>query len=484
MIISDDNEAKLEIGDDSHNSKSSKSLDSVSKNVDTENSEKSSSNFKNYKKDKTEEKSRSDRKSDSHKHDKHKSRHEGKSESREEKKSDKKESKDRSRDSKDSSRDRSKDNRERKDSKSNSRDKDRRSSSSKHSSSRERSSKKDSSSKDDKQKSSSKDSKRESKTDSKNHSKNSDKHRRDDKHSKSKNDKEKPEKRDSRKENKDDHFSSKGKKGDRRSTDRDSNDGNSGTGSSSASLSETSTTQQQNKSQNSNGSNSGSGSNDSGASDNVETIYQTIRTEAHITIPQIKLIKPKFACNINEARKLMKIRRHLHKLEKEGQLELAYMHKEILENNLTNTKSIESNEKTTNVIEEASSTLPNSVSAASWDAIEAKLNSGIDYDSYGDYSETTSEAENEDQCLFFVDDILPETRRYKAFVKTLIDKYDLGLNKLNRNGSRNTINTCSNNGSRGMKRKLFEDDHDVHNNNRKLSNHLIEGIVKALFFFY
>lgn len=155
MCISEENDTKMDCGDDSRASKSSKSLDSPIKNFDLSPDlvDKGSNSSKSSKKEKTksEDKPKIEKKSDSHKH---RSRHDSKSDHKSDKKNDKKDSKDRHRDSKESQ-----DSKERKDSKSSSRskDKDRRSTSStsKHSSRRDHSSsKKESSSKDDKSKSS------------------------------------------------------------------------------------------------------------------------------------------------------------------------------------------------------------------------------------------------------------------------------------------------------------------------------------------
>ncbi|XP_018577428.1 biorientation of chromosomes in cell division protein 1-like 1 isoform X2 [Anoplophora glabripennis] len=186
--------------------------------------------------------------------------------------------------------------------------------------------------------SSSKDKLKSNHSDSK--SKSSDKHRRDDKSAHSKHSssstsskKDKDKKKDSKKDVKDDHYSSKDKKSDRRSTDRDSNDGRSGRQAQANSFTESSSSQGQKTNQESSNSNSGSGSGDSGTSDqNEHTIKSPIKTVEHgdtkeftscLDTQKFKYLKPKFASNFQEARKLMKIRKQLAKLERHNQLSLA-----------------------------------------------------------------------------------------------------------------------------------------------------------------
>lgn len=471
MSVAEETETKLEGGDDSRASKSSKSRDSPVKNFDLspdllDKGSNSSNSKSSIRKDKTKpDEKRNEKKPDSHKHS---SRHDSKSESRNDKKNEKKDSKDRHKDSRDSS----KDSRERRDSKSSHSNRERRSSSNKHSSSsREHSSsKKESSSKDDKLKSSSnKDIKRDSKNNSK-----SDKHRRDEKShrshsSSSKKDKESSSsKKESRKESKDDHFSSKSKKSDRRSTDRDSNDGQSGnSGTSSMNLPDTIIAQQSNKVQEHTSSNSGSGSNDSGASDNVEIVSELFNNvEENRSV--IKLIKPKFASNIHEARKLMKIRKHLHKLEQ------RMFEKTVMattdEMNLPN-DTVPSEDAVINQTESLSPEFNNSVSAAAWDAIEAKLSSQIYNNSttYNEYSDCTT-TDVDEKCLYLPNDIPEEMLNCKMFIERLMDSYDVELNK----SSRTMTSPNENFHNKGIKRKMLNLENDVQNNNKKFNNNSIE----------
>ncbi|KAJ8965558.1 hypothetical protein NQ314_004058 [Rhamnusium bicolor] len=223
---------------------------------------------------------------------------------------------------------------------SNSKDKDRGSSSSKKESSgkdkeKEKSrSSGSSTSKDSKSKSNHTDSKSKSSTDK---YKKDEKNSHNGKHSSSSSSikKEKDRKRDSKKELKDDHYSSKEKKNYRRSTDRDSNDGQSSRQSQSNSFTESSSSHTQKNSQESSNSNSGSGSGESGNSDQIEQIRDNspvkfsgpIENKEVTTIcadiQKFKYMKPKFASNFEEARKLMKIRKQLAKLERQNQLSLA-----------------------------------------------------------------------------------------------------------------------------------------------------------------
>ncbi|XP_018326199.1 biorientation of chromosomes in cell division protein 1-like 1 [Agrilus planipennis] len=250
------------------------------------------------------------------------------------------------------------------------------------------------------------DSKQKKKSDSKNsedstRGKEISKHKKDEKRDKSKDSK-----RDSKRSSKDDHYGSKGKKWDRRSTDRDSSDGRSGNYSSQSSFSET--PQKQTSVQES--SNSGSGSGDSGNSDDTEVMQDSSNYQCqnmdeiavftnsqhvgdNVQVPemQVKLIKPKFASNIYEAMRLMKIRKQLHKLEKQNQLNCF--------NNFNKTTLLSSdndkNHKTKNKIDESEQDggdknketedkektdelvpppLANQViTKESWDALEAKL---------------------------------------------------------------------------------------------------------------
>lgn len=132
-------------------------------------------------------------------------------------------------------------------------------------------------------------------------------------------------KRDSKK---DDHYSSKEKKNHRRSFDRDSNDGQSGKNTNS-NISENRFSNSQPTNRDSS-SNSFSGSGDSGNSDAKEMISENAEcsgkqreVETIVEIPKMKYIKPKFALNFEEAKRIMKIRRQLAILERQNQLSLA-----------------------------------------------------------------------------------------------------------------------------------------------------------------
>lgn len=163
------------------------------------------------------------------------------------------------------------------------------------------------------------------KSDSSKDSKSSDKHK-SEKYTKEKNsDDSKDKKRDSKK---DDHYSLKEKKNQRRSFDRDSNDGQSGKNSNSlksdSKISESQTTTKESSST------SFSGSGDSGNSDsneivndNTDNIIPQNEIQLDIEVPKMKYIKPKFALNFAEAKRIMKIRRQLAILERQNQLSLA-----------------------------------------------------------------------------------------------------------------------------------------------------------------
>nr|XP_023029136.1 biorientation of chromosomes in cell division protein 1-like 1 isoform X1 [Leptinotarsa decemlineata] len=131
--------------------------------------------------------------------------------------------------------------------------------------------------------------------------------------------KDKDKKRDSKKSSKDDHYSSKDKRNDRRSNDRDSNDGRCGKQNSSGSLSENNSSRSEKSSQELT-SNSGSG--DSGNSDSLERTEpgksEEVMTATSCNVQ--RLIKPKFASNFQEARKIMKIRKQLAMLERQKRL--------------------------------------------------------------------------------------------------------------------------------------------------------------------
>lgn len=221
--------------------------------------------------------------------------------------------------------------------------------------------------------------------------------------------------------------------------------------------------QQSNKNQNPTSSNSGSSnSNESGASDTVESMVNRIHTQENCSV--IKLFKPKFASNIHEARKLMKIRKQLNKLEKR-----------IHENNVISTitpPEIPAVEQ----IETVPPPLNTSVSVATWDALESKLNSQFDYNSYGDTSDLPERTitKDEEDCLYLSNEIPPETIRYKTFIENLLDLYYEDLSKYSRNFTPSPIE----NDSKGMKRKLFVNESDLQSDNKKNNNHLIDRKFK------
>lgn len=351
--VSDDNETKMEMCEDSRYSKSSKSRDSSSKfefNQDSQsNSEKSAANEK-----KQEEKR--EHKSSSSKHKSNRSEKKEEKDKDKDKRSENRDKKDKHSSSKDAKSSSSSSSKDKKDSKSSSStkhesrsekeyDKDKsktKSSTSRHSSSsRDKnvsssSSKKESHNKEknvdkDKSKSSSsskehaKDSKPKDKNDTKisSHSsskQSSDKHKKDEKpkHSSSSHHKDKRDgKKDTKKDTKDDHFSSKHKKHDRRSKDRDSSDGQSNQKNTpNFTVTTTSSSESQKPNQESSGSNSGSADSGNSETDAAEKASQA--EDFH----RIKIIKPKFASNIHEAKRLMKIRKQLDKIEKRNKFSL------------------------------------------------------------------------------------------------------------------------------------------------------------------
>lgn len=145
-----------------------------------------------------------------------------------------------------------------------------------------------------------------------------------DKHTSNKKDTQK----ETKKKSKDDHYSSKINKTDRRSTDRDSNDGHSSKNYSNA-YSESS--RSENNSQDYSSSSFTGGSGDSSNSDKAEAgsseeksaVNEVANTAIITEAPKVKYIKPKFALNFEEARKIMKIRKQLAILEKQNKLSLA-----------------------------------------------------------------------------------------------------------------------------------------------------------------
>ncbi|CAH1997995.1 unnamed protein product [Acanthoscelides obtectus] len=135
-------------------------------------------------------------------------------------------------------------------------------------------------------------------------------------------------KKDSKRDkSRDDHYSFKDKKRNRRSTDRDSNDGNAER--SVQNNVDNSMSLSQKHSSEAGDTSSVGGSNNSGNSEAVETENSR---EAPDDAPQktqcnevetVKYIKPKFASNLKEAMRIMKIRRQIAKLERQNQLSLV-----------------------------------------------------------------------------------------------------------------------------------------------------------------
>ncbi|CAH1102717.1 unnamed protein product [Psylliodes chrysocephalus] len=180
--------------------------------------------------------------------------------------------------------------------------------------------------------------------DSKSKSSSSDKSRKEDtRHSSSKKDH-----KDSKKKSKDDHYSSKIKKTDRRSTDRDSNDGTSSKNNNCLNnYSESMSSKSENNSQDQSNSSFSGGSGDSGNSDQVESAthnaveitvgngcVQVEQSFVPMQIQPMKYMKPKFALNFEEARKIMKIRKQLARMERQNQLSLTRIDVPPIENGI------------------------------------------------------------------------------------------------------------------------------------------------------
>ncbi|XP_030754572.1 biorientation of chromosomes in cell division protein 1-like 1 isoform X2 [Sitophilus oryzae] len=157
-------------------------------------------------------------------------------------------------------------------------------------------------------------------------SRSSDKYKKSSDKSKSYHDKKSSSKKEKDKKSVDDHYSSKEKRNDRRSTDRDSNDGSS---KSSRHDSFTDIQLQANKSSSKESSEVfSSGSGESNNSDAIEATKFEQNPQVSVdkkseVLQSIKYIKPKFASNIHEAMKIMKIRKQLAKLERNNQLSLS-----------------------------------------------------------------------------------------------------------------------------------------------------------------
>ncbi|XP_066145072.1 biorientation of chromosomes in cell division protein 1-like 1 isoform X3 [Euwallacea fornicatus] len=148
-----------------------------------------------------------------------------------------------------------------------------------------------------------------------------------DKHSNTDKDRSSSAKREKDKVAIDDHYSFKKKISERRSTDRDSNDGSSKMSKSSRFMESFSSNPS--KSEGSKSSECfSSESGDSGSNtDNVEKSKHGEHVDnADVCLGSpIKYIKPKFASNIQEAMRIMKIRKQLAKLERQNQLSLSHV---------------------------------------------------------------------------------------------------------------------------------------------------------------
>ncbi|KRT80240.1 hypothetical protein AMK59_6574 [Oryctes borbonicus] len=569
IVMSDDNDTKMEVSDDSPQQKQLKTNRSELKSFNFQSEITTSNSGK-----KIDEKSSKSERS-SKRDDKHKSRHDSKSErdSKRDEKSkrndkDRKEHKDKD---KHSSRDKTKD-KDRRDSKSSksesskkegdkdnktdknksssrhsssSKDKDKeKSSSSKKESSKDAKDRGDNKEKDRPKSSSTKDREPKHKDDNSKHSSSkhesrSDKHKKDDKHHKSEKhassnsknrDKDKKDPKKDKKENKDDHFSSK-KRSDRRSTDRDSNDGHSGLKSSSSSFDSYSSSQTQGKGRESSNSNSNSnnGSGDSNSDALESIITANMNSEEikkhlnHLGIPPFKLIKPKFASNIHEARRLMKIRKQIALLEKQNLLTAAKaISQKIIENNKQNSAGLEhkNNNKTTNLnaVKQKPFSEPTSpirkqkeptpeplspplkssvVSAATWDALEAKLHESITYTTGyeeldGSEDVVMQEPEiitkNKDDCLYLeADSQNGKVHRFQQFTTKYIVNLENSITpnapNLKKETSdkeldeKETHNNHVNNVSKSIKRKFSDYNSDIKNNNnsnKKFNTHHIE----------
>lgn len=415
IVTSDDN-TKMEVSEDSQ----SKSL-KPNENTKTENAEESKKPEQTNSKPKTDEKkSRSSDKSSD------------KSRSRSEK--DRRDDKERRSSSSKHSSSRDKD-RDRKDSKSSSSRSDKDRYRSKHSSSSNRDksdSRKDSKDRDKSRSSNSsthKDAKSKSSyNDSKSKSSSSSSHKKHEKSlsaphnsrhssSSSSNSSSKRDKKDAKKE-KDDHYSSKDKKIDRRSTDRDSNDGQSGKHASSGTNNENSSKSQGKHTNETNESSNTGHSGESGNSDAVQgkapIEVEVNDSEIAISSQKVKLNKPKFASNMREAMKLMKIRKQLKLLEKQNQLSLL---SETESKPNGDEKAVPNNEKS-----------PTVLTKENWDALEARLYEEMSNisNSYGDTSEERSDTEDfsmeETNSCKYLEEAPERLEKKKEFLNEYVDK--------------------------------------------------------------
>ncbi|EFA10124.1 biorientation of chromosomes in cell division protein 1-like 1 [Tribolium castaneum] len=446
IITSDDN-SKMDICEDSQ-SKSIKSTDSNHKHDDKKH--KSSERHKS----RSESKSDKDRKSSKDSRSRHSSSSKDKDKSRDR------------RDSKSSSKPKEND-------KDKSKDKDRNRSSSKHTSSKDKdkNAKKDSRSDKDKPRSSSSHKSRDKSSDSKSKEKSSsDRH----KHSSSHSDRHKKDK-DKKKDSKlkDDHYSSKDKRNDRRSTDRDSNDGQSSRPPTNPSDNSNSQSQ---KSQDSN-----SGGGDSGNSDHTESTTKAPvvitgaveNSEVMISPPEtqrVKVLKPKCASNIQEALKLMKIRKQLAKLEKQNQLSLASVDvtSPIVLSSSINLDDLNQNclkKEHENKIEDVVPHLQNTViSQDSWDTMEAKLREAV-------CQEMDESGDEDEKCRFF-ESVDIKKIEFLQFVELFISKFEKYQRLRKRNGGKRKIedNDLKNNNKQLKKQKVGKSKTTNKNNNHAVAN--------------
>nr|XP_022905333.1 lisH domain-containing protein C1711.05-like isoform X1 [Onthophagus taurus] len=451
IVMSDDNDTKMEIDEPK-----------IEKNKNKDDKEKKSKDDKNK-----------DEKS-------HRSRHDSRSDKREKDRKDSKDYKhrdhDKSKDRKDSSSKNGKSDKDKEKEKSKSHS----SSSHRHSSSSHRSHKDSSSSSRSKSKVSSSSSKESSKDkykddkkkDSKRHhssSSSSDKHKKDNHHSshhsKTSSSRSK-DKKDSKNKDKKDCESDTKKRSDRRSTDRDSNDGHSSLKSTSSSFESFSSNVQSSQQEKKSSNNTNSG--DSGNSDMVDEVSSAVNLDEEISISsgEIKLFKPKFASNFQEAKRLMKIRKKLAEIEKERNNHKLFEPK--------------SGEKPIKTLLESPPLPSVNVSAASWDALEAKLNETIakencyvDESSYGsDVDEKdVNDKKNEmnDEVYYLKTDDSPKTKRYRDFLSNYLGKIEKGC------CDKTKINLRSEN----LKRKL-DANSDIKNNNKKFSIEVHENFSLPL----
>ncbi|XP_063926624.1 dentin sialophosphoprotein isoform X2 [Zophobas morio] len=458
-IVTSDENSKMEVCEDSQ-SKSVKSNDSNSKHDSDKNKQKSSERHKS----RSESKSDRDRKSSKDSKSTHSSSSKEKDKSRDRK--DSKSTSNISKNDKDKDKPRDKNDKDRKTLSGTNSKHSSHSSNSSSSSSKDKNGKKESRSDKDRDKSrpssSHKDSKsRDKSSDSRSKEKSSDKH----KHSSSHSDRHKRDKdnKDKKKDKpKDDHYSSRDKKNDRRSTDRDSNDGQSSR-QNSTNLGESHSSQNHKGSQDSN-----SGGGDSGNSDQSDNttkapinISQEVESsEVTISAPdtqKVKVFKPKCASNMQEALRLRKIRKQLARLEKQNQLSLASVdvnssillsasiNLDDLNQNCISDEKIKQeslNSKMVAELEVVPSPLQNTViSQDNWDAMEAKLREEVcsEFKEYNDDSlddsveeaqvvavdEKTKEEENTEEppCKYF-DSVDIKQIEFLQFVEKLIKEIE------------------------------------------------------------